>query len=45
VPAVFEVPEEGAGAQVMVDEVNPALEQAVRRAVMGCPEQAIRVVD
>jgi ferredoxin len=45
VPAVFEIPEEGAGAEVVAGEVDPSLEPAVRRAVLGCPEQAIRVED
>jgi ferredoxin len=44
VPDVFEIPEEGAGAHVATEVVNPALEGAVRRAVSGCPERAI-VVD
>jgi ferredoxin len=43
VPEVFQIPEEGAGAEVAVDQLPPALEPAVRRAVMGCPEQAITV--
>ncbi len=43
VPEVFQIPEEGAGAVVAVDQLPPSLEPAVQRAVMGCPEQAITV--
>jgi ferredoxin len=43
VPEVFVIPAEGEGAVVAAPNVDAAAEPAVRRAVIGCPEQAIVV--
>jgi ferredoxin len=40
-PHVFVIPAEGDGALVAMPIVDPDLEPPVRRAVAGCPEQAI----
>jgi ferredoxin len=44
VPEIFDLDEQGNGI-VKVDEPPTTLEEAVRRAVINCPEQAISVED
>ncbi len=40
-PAIFELREEDGHAYVTTTEVPPEHEEAVHRAALGCPEQAI----
>ena len=42
-PAIFDLREEDGHAVVKVADVPPDQEEAVRRAEIGCPEQAIVV--
>ncbi len=44
-PAVFSLREEDGHAVVANEEVLPELEDAVRRAELGCPESAIIVTE
>ncbi len=44
-PELFELGEDDGHAIVKVDEVPVELTEAARRAVQGCPEGAIRLVD
>ncbi|CAN5586385.1 ferredoxin [soil metagenome] len=42
-PSVFGLSEEDGHAIVLLAEVPPELENDVRRAALGCPEQAIHI--
>ena len=42
-PQVFKLRDEDGHSEVAVDEVPKDLEDAVRRAEKGCPEQAIEI--
>ncbi len=44
-PEVFGLRDDDGHAVVQLDPVPPEHEEAARRAVIGCPEQALRVVD
>jgi ferredoxin len=44
-PAVFSLREEDGHAEVANPDVPPELEEAVRRAELGCPESAIVIGD
>lgn len=43
-PDVFELPEDGEHAVVLLDQIPESMVAAARRALAGCPEQAIREV-
>lgn len=44
-PGVFGLRDEDGHAVVLCDPVPSEMEEAARRAVIGCPERAIRLVD
>lgn len=44
-PDLFTLREEDGHAEVGDGEVPPALEAAARRAVQGCPERAIEIIE
>jgi ferredoxin len=44
-PALFRLREEDGHALVAVDEVPPELFEMAHRAVLGCPEGAIEVIE
>ena len=44
-PSLFRLREEDGHAVVAVDEVSPEFAELARRAVLGCPEGAIEVIE
>lgn len=44
-PEIFHLREENGHSYVVIDEVPPELQDAARKAALGCPEQAITVHD
>ncbi len=44
-PEIFRLREEDGHAEVMLSEIPRALEEKARKAVRGCPEEAISIED
>jgi ferredoxin len=44
-PAIFQLSDDDGHSTATGEDVPPQFEQVVRRAVRGCPEEAIEILD